>query len=280
MIRFLADVLVGKSSPAGRKQNLNVRLASEAQSWQVRGPRVSVATAPKDWMELEVLKIDGKRVRSARIDHADGEVIRLERAARDSNTFKVLDLPPGRVEKYEGVGNAVATALSYFNLEDVRPATEVDLAADPRATTTIRCYDGLVVAIETGFVEPAAGEDPVTAGEKSTWARLSATFEEPTTAEPVEGEDATAPPEAEEAITAEDVAAIHERVNSWVFKIASFKADALARRMEELLAEPEPEAVEPEDDPAYDEAITPELPLDEDLSEAAEPADPEVPQDG
>ncbi|MEX1024488.1 MAG: DUF4340 domain-containing protein [Planctomycetota bacterium] len=264
----LADVLIGTTTPAGREQTFNVRRRDEAQAWLVRGPRVDLATAPKAWMQTKVLEIDGKRVRSAKIEHPDGEVVRLERAARDSNTFRLQNLPPGRMEKHEGVGNAVATALSFFNLEDVRPASQVDFTAEPRAKTTIRTYDGLTVTIETAYVDAPEG------GARQTWARLSAGFEEP----PAAPDDADA--DADAVSTAEEVRALDERLQSWAFQIAEFKADALARRMDELLAEPEPE-MEPEMDaePAPGAEFPPEIvtPSGDALNDATAPDVPDPP---
>ena len=108
---------------------------------------------------------------------------------------------------------------------------KVDFDAEPVALTTFKCYDGLVIDVTLAKVED------------TTWAKVATSFvAPPAPPAPAEGEE---PAPAPETIAQADVDAPQAKVDGWAFAIPSFKADALAHRMEDLLAELVPETPAP-----------------------------------
>jgi hypothetical protein len=181
-------------------------------------------------------------VQDVTIDHPDGEKVEIGRSAANHTQFVVENLPEGQKEKYDGVANGVAQALSYIQLEDVRPAPEVDFSKEPLAKARFRCVDGLELDVET-----AKFEDKV-------WVRVSASYtpppEEPKaeTPPPAEGAEAAAKPgeenpgekKEEKKDVGKEATDMNQRLAPWAFQVASYKTDVLARRMKDLIAEPTP----------------------------------------
>lgn len=241
----LAAVVTGRTEWMGSKPKLYARRLAEDQVYlcEPQGS-LDVVVEAKNWIEPEIVKLENERVQSVAIEHADGERVDITRSAANHTQFAVLGVPPGRTERYEGIGNGVAQALGYgLQLEDVRPVTEVDFTKEPLAKTRFAAVDGLGLTFELAKFED------------KTWARVVATYTappepaKPAEAAPAEGEDAAATPPAE-APPAEDpadkkdiaaeAAALNERLAPWAFELPSYRTDVLLRRMADLLDEPAP----------------------------------------
>lgn len=243
----LAAVVVGKSEWRGSKAKVYARRASEDQVY-LCAPRGTLDIAPeaKSWIEPKFVELANDRVQDVTIEHADGERVEIGRSAANHTQFTLKNMPPGESERYEGIANGVAQALGYgLQLEDVRPASEVDFSKEPVAKTRFRCVDGLELLLETAKLDD------------KTWVRVSASFtpppEPPAPAEPAEpAEGEATPPEGEEkpaetpAAEKKDIAKeasdLNARLAPWAFEVGSWKTDVLARRMKDLLAEPTPPA--------------------------------------
>lgn len=250
----LAALVVGKSEWRGSKTKVYARRANEDQVY-LCSPRgtLEVVPEPKGWIEPKFLELANERVQDVTIEHADGERVEIGRSAENHTQFKVKNLAPGQSERYEGVANGVAQAIGYgLQLEDVRPASEVDFSLEPVAKTRFRCVDGLELLLETAKVDD------------KTWLKVSASYTPPpepsqpaapaddavaasdgeasaeVTPEPPTPHTPDIPDIADKKDVAKEAAELNERLAPWAFAVGSYKTDVLARRMKDLLPEPAP----------------------------------------
>lgn len=289
----LASLVVGKSEWRGSTQHLYVRRANEDQVYLVKG-QLDTQPDPATWLDAKIVEVENDRVQDVTITHADGEEVHIARSPTNHTQFHVENVPPGQTERFEGVANGVAQALGYgLNLEDVRPASEVDFSKEPVAHTRYRCVDGLELLVETcklddktwikisaDYVPPPASETPA-----AETPAAPAEGPEGAPATPAEGDAAAAgdAPEAAKKDVAKEAAELNARLGQWAFAVGSYKTDVLARRMKDLLAEP-PAAEEPvEGEGAVEQGL--EVPGEEGVEpgpgmddEGAEPPTP--PHDG
>lgn len=235
----LAAVVTGRTEWMGSKPKLFARRLAEDRVYlcEPQGS-LDVVVEAKNWIDPEIVKLDNERVQAVSIVHADGERVDITRSATNHTQFAVQGVPPGRTERYEGIGNGVAQALGYgLQLEDVRPVTEVDFTKEPLAKTSFQSVDGLELAFELARFED------------KTWARVVASYTPPP--EPVKaaettpegGEPAPAeekPAEEPKKDVAAEASALNERLAAWAFELPSYRTDVLLRRMTDLLDEPAP----------------------------------------
>jgi hypothetical protein len=296
----LASLVVGRTDWQGSKPKVFVRRAEEDQVY-LCAPlgALDVLPEPKNWIDPEIVELANDRVQSVTIEHADGERVEIARSAANHTQFAILNMPPGQNERYAGIGNSVAQALgSGLQLEDVRPAAEVDFAAAPLARTRYRCTDGLELVLESARFE------------EEVWVRVSAAFTPPPEpaepapdAAPAEGEPAEGAPEAAadgpaeaqegaEKDVGKEAEELNQRLAPWAFAVSSYRSDVLARRMKDLLAEPDAAATGDggldsllegmgEDGHEHEEAVEPEEELDDDGAADAAPgaeSDPPEPE--
>jgi hypothetical protein len=227
----LAAVVVGKSA-AGTAQAFYARKRGDDQCWLVKG-RLDLRSDVLSWVEREIVKLESDRVKSTRVVHADGEELRLSRVEPVAGKWVIDNLPEGRQERSEGIGQSTATALSYFSLDDVKPVGEVDFAAEPLATAEYRTYDGLCLVVEL------AKQDA------KLWARISARDKSPEQppappppGPPEDGADAPLAVESPQRDIAQESTELNARLTPWAFALPQWKADQIAKRMKDLLAEP------------------------------------------
>lgn len=228
--RELASVIIGQVDPSG--EGSYARRADESQSWLLNAV-VEVPVDPVAWLEPGIMDIPSADIAQVVIRHADGEVIRLDRAGdeggEDNPAFVVRDVPEGREAGGEWKRNAIANGLRALNLEDVRrfqpPAPEG--ATRVLFTTT----DGLNFVADLFELDGAH------------WVHFTVSAENAVAPEsPAEaGEgDAAAGDETVEADDAENqrlvnAVAVDARLSPWMFAIPQRRYDDLTRRMEDLL---------------------------------------------
>lgn len=242
----LAGLIVGKSDWQGSAQKLFVRPDSGDRVYLVEGP-LDVVAEVRSWIEPKVLDIARDRVQHVTIAHADGELVEIDRSTTNHTDFKVQNVPPGETERYEGVANGIGGALAGLTIDDVRPAGEVDLTAEPRARSVFTTVDGLVLTVET-----ARADD-------KTWAHIACAYREPDETTPPaddggdggDGADGGEPEggKPDPAAIRKEAADLDARLSPWVFALPEFKADTIAKPMKDLLAVPQPEGTEPPLDP-------------------------------
>ncbi|MAB79877.1 MAG: hypothetical protein CMJ89_11040 [Planctomycetes bacterium] len=247
----LASVILGETTFRGRNPITYVRRTGEERVYLCDG-KIDAEPEIRTWIDTVALRLENDRIQEVTITHADGEILELGRDEDNHTQFRVKNLPPGRELSHESVANGIATALSSLSFDEVRPADEIDFQAEPLVQARYLCHDGLVLTIEM-----ARADD-------KTWARLRTSYEAPPAppepAEETEDEEAaeaspdelstgTPDPQAIRA-EAEEMATRHAL---WAYALPSYKADAISKRMEDLLAKlPEP-AVAPE-------RVAPEVP--------------------
>lgn len=243
----LADLIVGNS---GGQTGVFVRKPGEPQAFLCEGD-IEASVDPSSWIEREILRVDSKDLAEVRVQHHDGEEIRLEALDPSASKFGLVNAPLGRSERYEGVANSIATALQSLSLDDVRPVAEIDFTTDPIATAEYRRKDGEKLVLHLARQE------------EKTWVRLTSEYVSPPSPAPAEpaaptaeGEASAAEPEAPEpaepalesdAVALElaarqRVAEHNERLAPWAFAVPAYKASSIAKRMEELLTPLEPPA--------------------------------------
>lgn len=196
------------------------RRADDDQAWLVnQNPEVSAD--PAFWLVQEVLDIPAAEVSQVTILHTDGEEIRVARG--DDGEFTVTNLPEDRALRYASISNATTAALQGLRLEDVRSAAALQVAPD--VTTRYVLNDGSVITAHRYAEEGEA------------WFTFDAA---PPPDAPVEVDLSTddSADDDEELTSRERAGNIMRRVDGWAYRLATFKADALSRRWDDLLQAP------------------------------------------
>lgn len=211
------SVIVGKSyyGRGAGTEGVYVREAGEAQAWLAQG-RVSVDRDPVAWLERAVLSVPRERVRSVTIK-ASGKPVTVNRATAADKDFALAGLPADRKAKTYEV-NAVGGAFESLELDDVRPAAELNFS-NGNPVTEAATFDGLRVT--ASFAEQ----------DGATWARFAAKFEAPP--EPVKAEGETKLKSADEV--QKEAEAINARVGGWAYKLPTYKVETLRRKLDDLL---------------------------------------------
>ncbi len=168
------------------------------------------------WVNTRVIDIMAGEVAEVQIIHPDGETVTAQKISADEADFTLLELPEGRELVSAWSINSLGSALSTLSFESVarlEPGGGLDwdqavnirtvlfsgLTVDARLLVT---QEGPLVRLEAAapFMEAAGEENP----------QLQSTVDE-----------------------------INQRVNGWVYQIPTFKAEALTKRLEDLLREVE-----------------------------------------
>jgi hypothetical protein len=198
-------VILGDTAPGGHRF---ARRADQAESYQIdRDPTLPRDTA--NWLTAEILDLAGERVRHVTITHADGEVVRLEKAEAGQMNFSVEPIPEGRELLYPGVGNTIGSALRALRLEDVERAAD-GFDAEVEVEVEYITFDGLVIRARGARRNGAA------------WAEFVASAAEDLPADQADARQ-------------QEAGEINRRVAGWRFRIAPFQYEQLTRRMADLL---------------------------------------------
>lgn len=255
-------VLLGNSAPASGRY---ARIAGEPGSVLI-DQNPTLPEGAGDWLVTDLIDVPAADVSEVTIAHGDGETLRVSKGARDATDFTVADIPDGRELSYPTVANGIGGALADLSLEDVRPAGE----ADPATVTTVSTFDGLVVTVS--LFEGESEDEDAGAGAE-TWLALTAAAmpaddagtvddEEELDAETDASDDAASgsaepadeegPDESGGEASADDAALsadaaeesvdpqaladeINARAGGREFRVASYKANQLTRRWDDVL---------------------------------------------
>jgi hypothetical protein len=233
-------VIIGNRAQAGQGQY--ARLQDAAGSVLLD----RVLEVPKDrinWLDKDIVNISDSEVVEVDIRHPDGERVVARKASADDENFVLQDIPKGRSIRSEWTVNSLANALSSLTLEDVAPDASFDWSA--AVQFGVVTADGLRVDVELISKEPEAVTEATTeepsgkaaegeaapaksAQEAQDWARLTAGLYQTA----VESATET----SKEAETATDrAAALNLRLSGWAYRLPAYKADAMRKRMEDLL---------------------------------------------
>jgi len=217
--RNVLAVLIGKSrygrgGSAG--DGVYVRKVGENQAWLAQG-RVSADRELSAWLDKRIADVPRERVQTVTLK-ADKQILTVLRARADDKDFTIKDVPADRKAKPSYDINAVGGAFESLDLDDVRPAAEVGFSASSPTTEAVT-FDGLRLA--ASFAEK----------DGATWARFVAKAEPP--AQPVKIEDGSKLKSADDV--KKEAEAINAKAGGWAYKLPAYKAEALRRKMEDLL---------------------------------------------
>lgn len=238
----LAELLIGNMRPGKSDPSLSeyyVRVPDDDEAWLVQGKLPPHRTA-NDWLDKELLTLDQKRVREARIIHPDGEEVIVRRDSPSTNDYELTGIPEGAEIESTYAVNRIATALTSVSLNDVKPASELSFSKETGLSAELTTFDGLHVNIET------AQEDDI------TYARFRANFdaalavadEEP---KPESTDQSDSVPETTEQApkteTAEQEArALNARWENWAYALPDYLWTDLEQTNTDLIKQDEDSA--------------------------------------
>jgi hypothetical protein len=223
------------------------RKPDEPRSWLVNGD-LSLPEKTADWLEKKILEIRRERIRAVEVTHASGETVLVDRDKPETNDFTLHDIPEGKELSYPSAPGSLGNALEWLNLEDVKPASEMDVKEGATATAKFKTFDGLTVTVTTKNVEDL------------TYARVEASYEAPPessgppppAADPAaEKPEADAIPEPEKPAlkTREEVekeaAELNARLGAWTFVVPSYNKSSFQKAKSELLKDKAPPPADP-----------------------------------
>ena len=193
-----------------------IRQADESQSYLIdRDPRVDGSVT--DWLDTEVLAIARERIQRITITHPDGEALTVFKEDTEQANFTVDSIPAGRELQYDSVANVIGNVLSNLNLQDVELRTDDDT---PVTITEFRTFDGLVITAEA------------IKREENAWVALRTSYEPPSQ---LTGEEGPSTQETALGVEAE-ARELDQRLSNWRYHIATYQADQMSRRINDLLS--------------------------------------------
>ena len=213
------SVIVGKSrygrgGSAG--DGVYVRKAGDAQAWLAQG-RVAVDRDATAWLDRKIADVQRERVSMVTVK-SPGQAVTVLRAKADDKDFTLRDVPADRKPRPAYDLNAVGGAFESLELDDVRPAAEIRFTANSPVTEAAT-FDGL--RISATFAEH----------EGATWARFAAKADPPAALPKVEGESKLKSPDD----VKKEAEAINARVGGWAYKLQTYKAETLRKKLDDLL---------------------------------------------
>lgn len=182
------------------------RLADSERSWLINADP-NVPTQTTQWLDTEILSIDGSRIERIVIEHADGETLEIFKSAPDQPNYSVSDVPEGRQLQYPGVANVIGGVLRSLRLEDVAAATD---EGTPEMTTRFETFDGLLVT--------ASGRQIDGQGWLEFDVAVDTQFSNPDEATLAEAEELAA------------------KLAGWRYRIPDYQYGQISRRIEDLLS--------------------------------------------
>lgn len=214
-------------SPAAKREARYARIDGENQTYLVSFT-ADVPRNPIDWVDREVVDLPASLVAEVQILHADGEQLSVRKLSADDTDFQLVDAPDGREPASSWAVNSLGGVFADLQMDDVRRADALDW--DSAVTLTALSFSGLQLNAKLISMDD------------QWWVRLKAEEidsgaadqdkpELPASATPT---DMLEVPGSESSIQAQ-VDSIQERVNGWAYQIPAYKAEAMNKRLEDLL---------------------------------------------
>lgn len=241
----LGAVILGKpvqvTAPRAGAAQFFVRAADERQTWLARGD-VNPPPGLMAWLDTELFRLPSQRVEAVIIDHPDGETVTARNAAPDQRNFSLEGIPKGMRLISPSMVNSLTNPLSWFNFEDVRPASEVAFDENAGFKATFQTYDGMTLTIQTASID------------EEVWVRLLGSFDEESANAAHERREAARqelidgggePPATQLKTPAEvkaEVEALKAKVDGWVYRVNATTMAVLDRRMESMIQPDTPDA--------------------------------------
>jgi hypothetical protein len=210
----LAEAILGKrrerltgTEPSG----MYLRRPDEAQSWLASGG-IDLDEEVTDWLEQEVVALNGERVQRIELSAPAGESYAVVRDTLEA-ALRLDGLAEGEALKPDANLNQLAGALAVVQLEDVRPVSEV---AWPEQQHTVKAvtFDGVEVTLHLASLDD------------QHWLQVDAAT--------LAREGLT----PDQAKAAEDQArAIEARTDGWAYQVSDFLFERLTKPRADWLAD-------------------------------------------
>ncbi len=203
--RKIASVIFGKTQDIGDASGalgLFARRAGDSQSWLLRSvfqPKSDIS----DWLDKNVISVDRARIQDVAITPESGPAYSVRRDKPSDPDFMPSSLPRGRALNDPAAADSVASAITGFTFDDVRPQAELEFSKATRVVT--KTFDGLTVAVNV--IQRGA----------DYWATLSAAAE----------------PSSKDADT--EAREINARAGRWAYKLPAYKGQQFLTSLESLL---------------------------------------------
>ena len=213
----LVNVILGRTRynmPGTTKGGIYFRKGSKSQTWLGVG-LLEISRSPEDWLQTAIVNIPETRIKEARFYHSDGETIIVKRLD-EKNIFSLQDIPPGKKLKYDSDPRNMASVLQDFELEDVQKAGKIDSVGKKVVVGEFLTKDDLSITVHLVEITNKDQDN------EEYWVRIKAKSENPS--------------------MKSSVSKINEHTAPWIFKIPSFKASRLNKRLKDLLEDKKPKA--------------------------------------
>jgi len=237
--REIHSLIIGQVDPSG--EGSYGRRADDAQSWLLDAV-VEVPVDPVAWLEPGIMDIPSADIAAVVIRHADGEVIRLDRAGEDDAeagrqsgpVFVLRDVPEGRAAGGEWKRNAIANGLRALNLDDVRRFQPPEPEDSTRVLFTTT--DGLNFVADLFELDGARWVHFTVSAESAVSPEAPVGNEAPgSAANAGNGDAAGSDADETENQRLVNAVAVDARLSPWMFAIPERRFDDLTKRMEDLL---------------------------------------------
>ena len=229
----IAGLIVGKrqDSLGSKEGGTYVRLAGDPQVWLATG-EITAETAIGDWLDKNIADIKDVTVNRVTVTHPNGEKIIVARAAPQSQSLLIENLPKGAKPASEFIADEYGRLLTAMTLEDVARSEDKPFPRDKTVTALVEGLEGFQVSLELAEV---AGQN---------WVRIKGT---PPGAAPgaTEGKADAAAGVDLRTDWAKQMADINRRADGWVFQVPEYQIAPLKRRMADLVKKPEAASSKP-----------------------------------
>jgi uncharacterized protein DUF4340 len=203
--RPMAAALFGTTEDIGDASGaigIFVRRPTELQSWLVRSV-FDPKSDPGDWMDKSTIKLDRERIQEVNVTPATGPAYSARREKPSDADFKLSPVASGREPSNEAAADGVASVMTGFTFDDVKPVGQVDFSRATKVTT--KTFDGLTLT--TSVVQ--LGQD--------YWAKVAATAD-------------SSHPDAEK-----EAAKISAQTAPWAYKLPPYEGQLFMTTLESLL---------------------------------------------
>jgi hypothetical protein len=249
----VASVIIGNDRTAkidSTRQEIYVRKPDDKQSWLTLG-RLPVEKTIGDWLEENIIDIEGDKVREINMTHPDGETLRIYKATPENKDYQLADLPENASIKSPYTLRSLAGSLSHLNLDDVRKSDDIEFAEDNTHRAVFTTFDGLEVTVEATkidgkhYVQLSAAFNP-----DMVWAETrdeEGKDEAPKDSvhEMVIADDKT--PDEPEVDIEEEVETLNAKFKGWVYELAAYKVEEIEKKRDDFIEFEDEEAGDNED---------------------------------
>jgi Domain of unknown function (DUF4340) len=199
----LAEMIIGKrryDRLGTGTDGIYVRKLGDTQAWLARGS-LEFSDQLSSWLDRRILDIPEKRIAKATLTQADGTKLVISRA-KPEDKFMAEGAPADAKFKSETTTSEPAMALETLDLDDVKPAAEMQLPEKDVVAASFTTFDGLTVDVRL-----------LDKGDMH-WVALSA---------------------AGSGAAEAEAKAINDKASHWTYAIPSYKAAQLKMKLADML---------------------------------------------